>query len=125
MEVMKCLKHLGVKGPSSGSASEQAVIGMNIEKVPKPSNVDADPAQTWGRLLLGRKRTKTALSESTGALVTACWQKEFCGNTGEPAWRLERSKLLTAREGWVGSGRQSERSVVLLKPGNSGGGKGP
>ena len=97
---------------------------MNIEQVPKPSNVDADPAQTLGRLSSDRKRTKRALFESTGALVTACWQEEFCGNTGEPAWRLERSRLLVAREGWAGPGRQSERPVVPRKPGNAGGGKG-
>ncbi len=45
MEAMKCLKHLGDKGPLCGSASEQAVMQMNTEKVPKPSDVDADPAQ--------------------------------------------------------------------------------
>ena len=76
---------LGAKGPVSGSASQQAVMQMNIEQVPKPSNVDADPAQTWGRLPSDRKRAKQAISESTGALMTACWQEEFCGNTGNPA----------------------------------------
>ena len=25
---------------------------MNIEQVPKPCDVDADPVQTWGRLIL-------------------------------------------------------------------------
>ena len=55
---------------------------MNTEQVPKPSNVDADPAQTWGRLTSDMKRMKHAIFESTGALVTACWQEEFCGNTG-------------------------------------------
>ena len=30
-----------------------------------------------------------------------------------------------AREGQAGPGRESERSIVPLKPGNAGGGKGP
>ncbi len=62
---------------------------MNIEQVPKPCDVDADPALTWGRLTLGRKRAKKALLGSTGALMTACWQKEFRGNTGSPNRRRE------------------------------------
>ncbi len=79
---------LGVKGPDiRGSASEQAVMRMNTEQVPKPSNVDADPVQTWGRLVSDGKRANRAPSESTGALVTACWQEESCGNTGSPMWR--------------------------------------
>jgi hypothetical protein len=31
---------------------------MNTEKVPKPSDVDADPARTWGRLPSGDSRTR-------------------------------------------------------------------
>ena len=118
MEVMKCLKHLGVKGPFCGSASEQAVMQMNIEQVPKPSDVDADPAQTWGRLTLGRKRTKWALSKSTGALVTACWQEEFCRNTGDPDGCPESTGNVSparAGHGSLGSrrGPQYRRSRVM------------
>jgi hypothetical protein len=58
---------------------------MNTEQIPKPSNVDVDPAQTWGRLPSDNQRARRALFESTGVLVTACWQQEFCGNTGDPA----------------------------------------
>ncbi len=108
MEVMKCLKHLGVKGPDSGSASEQAVMQMNTEEVPKPSNVDADPAWTWGRLPSNTNRTKHAIFESTGALVTACLQEEFRGNTGSPVWSLKRSGNVPparAGQGWTGSRR--------------------
>jgi hypothetical protein len=114
---MKCLKHLGGKGPYCGSASEQAVMQMNIEKVPKPSDVDADPAQTWGRLTLGRKRTKRALPKSTGALVTACLQEEFCSNTGDPEGCPESSGNLPparAGQGLSGSrrGPQYRRSRI-------------
>ena len=94
------LEALGAKGPLSGSASKQAVMQMNIEEVPKPSNVDADPARTWGRLPSNKKRAKQALFESTGALVTACWQEEFCSNTGNPAGCLRSpSNLSPARAG--------------------------
>lgn len=72
---MKRLEHLGAEGPTSGSASEQAVMQMNTEKVPKPPNVDADPAPIWGRLTPDMKRTKEAVTGSTGALVAACWQR--------------------------------------------------
>jgi hypothetical protein len=98
---------------------------MNIEKVPKPSDVDADPAQTWGRLPLGNKRARLTLFESTGALVTACPTEEFCGNTGDPAWCLGETRQPEARKGRAGPRRKSERPIVLEKPGNAGGGKGP
>ena len=125
MEVMKCLKHLGDKGPLCGSASEQAVMQMNIEKVPKPSDVDADPAQTWGRLPLESLRTKCGFFESTGALVTACWQKEYRGNTGGPIRCLATPGNVSPVRVRVRPGGKSDRSVVPTKPGNAGGGKGP
>jgi hypothetical protein len=97
------LEALGAKGPLSGSASKQAVMQMNIEEVPKPSNVDADPAKTWGRLPSDKKRARYAMSESTGALVTACWQEEYCGNTGDPA-QCDANHGATGRprgQGWT------------------------
>jgi hypothetical protein len=109
---------LGAKGPLSGSASKQAVMQMNIEQVPKPSNVDADSAQTWGRLLSDKKRARRALSESTGALVTACWREEFCGNTGNPTRCLGNPGNLSparAGQGYVGCrrGPYDRRSRVM------------
>ncbi len=90
---------------------------MNIEEVPKPSDVDADPAKTWGRLTLGRKRTNCALSKSTGALMTACWREEFCSNTGDPDGCPEGSGNMPpvrAGHGSLGSrrGPQYRRSRV-------------
>ena len=113
------LEALGVKGPVGGSASQQAVMQMNIEQVPKPSNVDADPAQTWGRLPSDKKQAKQALSESTGVLVTACWQEEFCGNTGNPArclgspGHLPPARAGQGRVGWR-RGPYDRRSRVTL-----------
>jgi hypothetical protein len=57
---------------------------MNTEQVPKPCDADADPVLTWGRLASDSMRAKQTLFEFAGALVTACWQQETCGNTGSP-----------------------------------------
>ncbi len=80
---------------------------MNIEQVPKPSNVDADPAQTWGRRTSDSTRANQTLFGSTGALMTACWREGFCSNTGDPAQgdAQRRSNRPPARagQGWVGS----------------------
>jgi len=100
---------LGVKGPDRGSASKQAVMRMNTEQVPKPSDVEADPVQTWGRLVPGSTRAKVTLFGSTGALVTACWQQEFCSNTGDPtqsaAHKRSNQPPVRAGLGWAGSRR--------------------
>ena len=80
---------------------------MNIEQVPKPCDVDADPALTWGRLALGRKRAKRALLRSTGALVTACRQEEFGGNTGSP--KRSGSKISNQSSARNGLGRMGWR----------------
>jgi hypothetical protein len=101
---------------------------MNTEQVPKPSDADADPVQTWGKLPSRQEeRAKRALPmESAGAWVTACWQEEPCGNTGSPLQRLgKQARQPVAREGRTGLDGMAERSVVLEKPGNAGGGKGP
>jgi hypothetical protein len=99
---------------------------MNIEQVPKPSDVDADPAQTWGRLLSDSTRAKQTLFGSTGALMTACWREGFCSNTGDPAQcDAQRRSEPATREGRVGLGGKSERPILPKKPGNAGGGKGP
>jgi hypothetical protein len=99
---------------------------MNIEQVPKPSNADADPAQTWGRLLWRAKRAKQAARQSAGALMTACWQQEFCSNTGSPAQcRRQGMSQLATRKSRAGLPGMADGPVVLRKPGNAGGGKGP
>ena len=100
---------LGVKGPAGGSASEQAVMRINIEQVPKPSDVDADPVQTWGRLTPGSTRAKVTLFGSTGAWVTACWHEEFWSNTGDSTQCAARKRShrppVRAGLGWGGSRR--------------------
>ncbi len=99
---------------------------MNIEQVPKPLNVDADPASTWGRLPGRMERAKHAVRPSAGALMTACWQEEFRSNTGSPlqCWRPKEPQPVT-REGQTGLVGMADRPVGPRKPGNAGGGKGP
>jgi hypothetical protein len=70
-------------------------------------------------------------SETSGASVRrgideGMLAQEFCSNTGSPAqcWRFRASQP-GAREGRAGLGGMTDRPVVLVKPGNSGGGKGP
>jgi hypothetical protein len=99
---------------------------MNIEQVPKPCDADADPALTWGRLSWRAKRAKYAARQFAGALMTACWQEEFCSNTGSPAqcWRPGASQP-AVREDRAGLPGMADRPVVPRRPGNAGGGKGP
>lgn len=112
VEVMKRLEHLGDKGPLCGSASEQAAMQMNTEKVPKPSDVDADPAQTWGRLSLDMKRTKQAMSRSTGALVAACWQRSSVATREIPPGVRRRTTCRPRGQGKAGGEVGGVRSTV-------------
>jgi hypothetical protein len=99
---------------------------MNIEQVPKPLIADADLATTWGRLPGRMDRAKHAVRPSAGALMTACWQQEIRSNTGSPlqCGRRQEPQPVT-REGQTGLVGMTDRPVVLKKPGNAGGGKGP
>ena len=75
---------------------------------------------TWGGLPSDGTRAKETRSEFTGAWATACSQEETCGNTGSPPGAYRGF-----REEWTERGGMAERPVVLEKPGNAGGGKGP
>ena len=83
---------------------------MNTEKVPKPSDVDADPAQAWGRLRLDKKRTKRALSESTGALVRACWHERVLWQHGRSRHEPGEIRQRAALEGKAGPDGKSDNS---------------
>lgn len=75
---------------------------LNIEQVPKPCDVDADPVPTWGRLILNRKRAKKALNRSTGAVMTACVHQEIRSNTGSPNRRGARFPNQTSARNRLG-----------------------
>jgi hypothetical protein len=77
---------------------------MDTEQIPKSCDADADPVSTRGRLPLGRKRAKKALFRFAGALVTACWQEEFRGNTGslvQPGGSLPNQSSARNGLGWA------------------------
>ena len=62
--------------------------------------------------------------DSAGVVTSACMQDEVVWNTGSPCGG-ERDPQLAPREGQAGPLRVAERPVVVKKPGNSGGAKGP
>ncbi len=82
--------------------------------------MDADPPDNRGRQY-GQGRNRQALVRSTGVVSTACKQGDLrnCGRSGSGG-----SESPTISIGGR-PGRKSERAVRPLKPGNSGGGKGP
>ena len=89
--------------------------------------MNAEPTQQThgeGCYLLG-KRAKLATRKSAGVMMTACTQEEDRSNTGSFITRSGVEDQPDAREGQAGRGGVTERLVVLMKPGNAGGRKGP
>jgi hypothetical protein len=82
--------------------------------------VDADPPNIRGRPQRCRAVTDPP-ARSTGVMGTAC-QEGILGNVGDPSLMRGRNLQQCIRY-W--SGRESERGVGPLKPGNAGGGKAP
>jgi hypothetical protein len=78
------------------------------------------------RLSNGEGRTKWGSNRqvhpfrSAGVVGTARW-KDTLRTEGDPSGRRQLQTSRFAR--WTG--RESERAIVLTKPGNAGGGKGP
>ena len=88
-------------------------------------NVNADPVEIRGRLVLLGKRAKRAPGEFTGVVVTACWAAGVLRKHGKPVSVTARSGQPGPREGQTGPRRVTERPVVAMKPGNAGGAKEP
>ena len=94
---------------------------LNIEQIPKPCDVDADPVPTWGRLILCRKRAKRALNRSTGVVMTACVHQEIRSNTGSPNRRGARlpnqasARSRLGRMGWRIGPYDLEKRVMPLE----------
>ncbi len=84
---------------------------------------EADPAEFWGRPSpLGR--IATASNGSAGVVASACMEEEIVGTREAPSMR-GRGSQLELREEQAGSFGVADRLVLLMKPGNSGGGKEP
>ena len=77
----------------------------------------------WGRLIRLGERAKKAPSRRAGVVAAACTQGKRAQH-GKPLG-VVRDDQPDAREGQAGRLEVAERPVVLLKPGNAGGGKGP
>ena len=66
-----------------------------------------------------------ASSPRAGVVAMACTQEENARNTGSPiAWSVVTANLETG-DGRTGRYGVAERPVLLRRPGNAGGGKGP
>ena len=92
-------------------------------------NAEADPSGLWGRPLPPDK-IATASGGSAGVVASACMEEKIVGTRETPAMR-GRGSQRELREGptcgWCPAQPcgVADRLVVLKKPGNAGGGKGP
>jgi len=77
-----------------------------------------------GRPKLMESYERTSSIRPAGVLATACKQSGPCATREVPAVIAVKDQLAT-RERKAGLTGMAERLVVLMKPGNSGGGKGP
>src|SRR5262252_5315196 len=67
---------------------------------------------------------RTSFIGPAGIMATACRQRRPDATRETPAVVINKDQPVT-RERWTGPYRVTERLVVPMKPGNSGGGKGP
>ena len=107
---------------ASGRLSEP--VGRNASEVRAGldnRSADADPPGQWGRQHgTGKETVRMHLYRSAGVVDTARWQGN-AGHRGRPVvvgFGPDAMASVAARQ-------ESEGIVVLTKPGNSGGGKGP
>ena len=101
----------------------QAETRVNAEQAPKRHVAEADPAEFRGRPLpLGR--IATAPNGSVGVMASACMEEEIVGTREAPTVRGRVSQP-ELREEQAGPFGVADRLVLLMKPGNAGGGKEP
>ena len=84
---------------------------------------EADPPGLWGRPWPPDK-IATASGGSAGVVAPACMEEEIVGTREAPTARSCGSQL-ELREEQARSCGVADRLVILLKPGNAGGGKEP
>lgn len=70
------------------------------------------------------RRRATLPGNPTGVVTTACLKEEAMCNTGSPFGEQRECNRCFVRSG-TGPAGVAERPVVVMKPGNSGGAKGP
>ena len=124
MEATKWLKPSISVSRIGDSASVQAVTRVNAEQSSKRTMRRPTRQPFRGRLIrLGESRAKSTPSRCAGVVATACTQGKRTQH-GKPHGVVSDDQP-EAREGQAGRLGVAERFVVPLKPGNSGGGKGP
>ena len=102
----------------------QAGTRVNVEQASK--RVMREPT----RLIYGEGRrppdpmSDSRLADSAGVVTSACMQEEVVRNTGNPCGG-DREPQPGPRERQTGPLRVAERPVVVKRPGNAGGAKGP
>jgi hypothetical protein len=124
MEATKWLKPSVKRVTKYGdSASVQAVTRVNAEQASKRTMRGPTRLPYRGRLIPLTDERSSIASGCVGVVATACTQGKRRQH-GKPHGVI-RDDQPEAREGQAGHCGVTERSVVPLKPGNAGGGKGP
>jgi hypothetical protein len=124
IEVTKWLKPSVKRVTKYGdSASVQAVTRVNAEQASKRTMRGPTRLPYRGRLTRLGERASSAPSRCAGVVATACTQGKRTQH-GKPHGVISDDQP-DAREGQAGRLGVTERLVVLLKPGNAGGGKEP
>ena len=98
---------------------------VNAEQAPKRVMWRPTRPLKRGRPLSLGKRAKQAPSGSTGVLAAARMRREIDATREAPLGGWSVTSQPDAREGQAGPGGVAEGLVVPMRPGNSGGGKGP
>jgi len=116
----------GAEGRYGDLASVQAVTVSERRAGPETGDAGADPPVIEGRPQWVKSYERTSFIQPAGVLATACTQWGPCATREVPAviavWINDQ---LATRERQAGPFGMAERLVVPMKPGNSGGGKGP
>src|SRR5882724_10008553 len=123
MEVTKWLKPSDSASRIGDGASVQAVTRVNAEQASKRTMRRPTRRPFRGRLIRLGEVSEAVPRRCAGVVVTACTQGKRTQH-GKPQSVVSEDQP-EAREGQAGRLGVAERFVVPLKPGNSGGGKGP
>jgi hypothetical protein len=105
------------------SASVQAVTRVNAEQASKRTMRRPTRLPYRGRLTRLVNEQSSSSSRCAGVVATACTQGKRTQH-GKPQGVVSDDQPDTC-EGESGRSGVTERLVILLKPGNAGGGKGP
>ena len=101
----------------------QAGTRVNAEQASKRDDAEADLSRFQGRPL-PLDEIATASNGSAGVVAPACMEEEVVGTREAPVVR-GRGSQPELREEQAGPSGVADRFVLLMRPGNAGGGKEP